>query len=202
MKIINNVNNLSLRLVIDSNWIKDQSFSLFIKDQEIQCIIKNNILKVYGNRMVSHEDILYSLLQNIYNYDWNKYYHKKNKTRDQGLSYMSFLAAVGEIVSRVGTFRVGGESMQYLMLYLPNRTNISEQQLQHLKNIDLSSYQYIEICISGLNKRHGCFTDNKNEALKFIENYVENHRKEKKTYIFSYKNKKRITKGGSCSGYK
>lgn len=80
MRKTNKNKHQSLRfMVYSSHLVENQSFPMMIDGEKLICNVKDKIVEVRRSRMSAHEDILYVLLQKLYSYDWNEFYHKNKK---------------------------------------------------------------------------------------------------------------------------
>lgn len=176
-----------LRLRICSQYLShEQRFSLEIHGEKLCCKVENNTIEVYGPMVVSHDELLYQLLQKLYVFPWNKYYKKRRrKNTKQGLLYMEYLASMGESIFRTGNVRIGGERLNYLILYLPSKSSIHAKQLEDLKQYNFQKYDFIEVKIMNEKGKVEKFLNEMGSMVDYLSEYygITFHQPEK-TYVY------------------
>lgn len=180
-----------LRLRIASQYVGMKSdFSLNIHGEELFCKVENNMIEVYGPRVVSHDQLLYELLQKLYPFSWNKYYKKRKKKKTkQGLLYMEYLASMGEVVFRTGNVRIGGERLHYLILYLPSKSLIHINQLEDLKQYPFQKFDFIELKTINVKGKEEIFLNNIEEINNYLRTYLEVLKNDSEKHLQLLKNK-------------
>ncbi len=180
-----------LKLRICSQYLNTKSdFKLDIHGEEMICNVDNHTVEVYGPRIVSHDELLYELLQKLYSFSWNKYYKKRRRKHTrQGLLYMEYLASKGEVVFRTGNVRVGGERLSYLILYLPSKTLIHEDQLEDLKQYNFQKFDFIELKTMNSKGKEEIFLNDLNQIFDYLDQYVKVFNNDHEKHLQLLKNK-------------
>lgn len=180
-----------LRLRIASQYVEMKSdFSFNIHGEELFCKVENNTIEVYGPRVVSHDELLYKLLQKLYVFKWNKYYKKRRKKNTkQGLLYMEYLASMGEVVFRTGNVRIGGERLNYLILYSPSKTLIQPNQLEDLKQYYFEKFDFIELKTINEKGKEEIFLNDIEKINNYLDHYLGLLENDQEKHLQFIKNK-------------